>query len=369
MRRTNLYFIILAIIVLFLSVIMIHSLAVHKTKSVKLYLLMKSNSPIAGIEKINDDKILLESLKTFVKRKGEKIKVYFGNGRISFVHVDLSRKTAKILWNYSLKGYRIFSYPCVTNNGIVIAIVNTTLNNSEILKISDHKIRKVATVKFHVLRINLFGNGAFLLTGFKGKIGKVVLLKNSSKIFEANVGNKTMSALILDINGDGYKDFLVSGVIFNKGISKGFVSVFLNTSSGFKEVKRVEVPKDIVWNMKILNLGKERRIVLFGPRGIHLLNLSNGKVKTIFTSRNGYYLSPVEAIDINHDGFDEFFCVYHNETQSYFVELKYFSGKLHPVFEYPINLEGSFAIKYMKNSNFTIASSNGKVYLGVLSFC
>ena len=53
-------------------VIMIHSLAVHKTKSIKLYLLMKSNSPIVGIEKINDDKILLESLKTFVKRKGEK---------------------------------------------------------------------------------------------------------------------------------------------------------------------------------------------------------------------------------------------------------------------------------------------------------
>ncbi len=51
---------------------MIHSLAVHKTKSIKLDLLMKSNSPIVGIEKINDDKILLESLKTFVKRKGEK---------------------------------------------------------------------------------------------------------------------------------------------------------------------------------------------------------------------------------------------------------------------------------------------------------
>lgn len=364
MRRANLYFIIL-IIVLFLSAIIIHTLTIHKTKSIKLYLLMKSNSPIVGIEKIKDDEILLESLKAFVKREGEKIKVYFGNGRISFVHVDLSGKTAKILWNYSLKGYRIFSYPCVTDNGIITAIVNTTLNNSEILKISDHKIRKVATVKFHVLRINPFGNGAVLLTGFKGKIGKVVLLKNSSKIFEAEVGNKTMSALTLDINKDGYKDFLVSGVIF-KNISKGFVSVFLNTSSGFKEVKRVEVPKDIVWDMKLLNLGKEKRIVLFGPKGIHLLNLSSGKVKTIFMSRNGYYLSPVETMDIDHDGFDEFFCVYHNETQSYFVELKYFSGKLHPVFEYPINLEGSFAIKYIKNHNFIIASPDGKLYLGYL---
>ncbi len=69
----------------------------------------------------------------------------------------------------------------------------------------------------------------------------------------------------------------------------------------------MEVPKDIVWDIKLLNLEKEKRIVLFGPKGIHLLNLSSGKVKTIFTSHNGYYLSPVETIDINHDGFDEFF--------------------------------------------------------------
>jgi len=181
---------------------------------------------------------------------------------------------------------------------IIVAVVDSrTFNKSEILKISDHKVRKIATAKFHVLRINSFEDGKILLTGFdpRDKSGKVVLLENSSKIFDVDLGNRTMGSLILDVNGDGYRDFLISGLIF----SEGFVSVFLNTFSGFREVKRIKIPNDIVWDIKFANLGKEK-IVLFGPKGIYLLNLPNYNVETLFKSEDNYYLSQIEVTDLDH---------------------------------------------------------------------
>jgi len=367
LMKKYLYPIIFSIII----VLSIVAIFMQTSPSIKLYPLIKSNinktiispetiiSPVIGIEKIEDDKILIISLDTFVEHKGEKIRIHLRNGKISYVRIDLDRKNAEVIWNYSLNGYRIFSYPHVKNGSIIVAVVDSrTFNKSEILKISDQKVGKIATVKFQVLRINSFEDGKILLTGSRDKCGKVVLLENSSKILDVDLGNRTMDSLILDVNGDGYKDFLVSGSIF----SEGFVSVFLNTFSGFREVKRIKIPNDIVWDIRFANLGKEK-IVLFGPKGIYLLNLQNYNVETLFKSEDNYYLSQIEVTDLDHDGFDEFFCVYHNETQCYFIELEYSSGKLYPILKYPINLEGCFALKHIKNNNFIVSSPYGDLYL------
>jgi len=96
-------------------VLSIVAILMQTNPSIKLYSLMKLKSPVVGIEKIGDNKILIISLDTFVEHKGEKIRIYFRNGKINYVRIDLDRKNAEVIWNYSLNGYRIFSYPYVKN--------------------------------------------------------------------------------------------------------------------------------------------------------------------------------------------------------------------------------------------------------------
>ena len=350
MNKWHVFTLLLIVAVIFLALVLTY----FKEESPKLISLMKSDSPIVGIEKIDENRFLLTFMKSLVEHE-DRTTVYFGEGKISVVRINQNNQNiaVKELWNYTLSRYSIFSFSCITNESIIIATVGSPNAHkySEILRISldNYKIEKIVTLK----------DKTILVTGFdvKKKVGKVILIRNSSKIFEEELGNKTIGSLIFDVNKDGRDDFIVSNVIFDDHNTSSFISIFMNALGGFKETKRIEIPDEMIWDMKFVNLGK-KEIALFSPKSIHLLNLTSGKVKKIFETEKGYYLSSVETFDFDHDGFDEFFGVYHNETQSYFVELKYSKGTLFPIFKHPVNLKG-FIVKWMRDGDFLIGSVEG----------
>ncbi len=356
------------LLILFLIIVAVFSASYFvnlREKPPEFVPLLKSNSPVVGIEKIDENKFLIIFMKSFVEHD-DRITVYFGEGKISVAKIDPQKRVVEELWNYSLSGYRIFSFPYITNESIIIATVGSpnTHNYSELLKISleDYKAKKIATLKDYILKINSFRDGAILLTGFDADRGKVVIIKNSSKVFERELGNRTMSSLVLDVNRDGYDDFIVSSAVFDNRSTRSLISIFLNKHGNFEEISRLEVP-GMIWDMKLVKLGK-KEIALLSPKSVYLLNLTSKSVTKIFEAEKDYYLSSVEIVDFDHDGFDEFFGVYHNETQRYFVELKYSRGKLSQVFKHPVSLK-SFIVRWMKDGDFLIGSVEGLYLISV----
>ncbi len=357
MKKLKLLLLILTISVLALVVVfqILNNYSSHHR--VKVYLLSKFEQPIVGIEKI-DDKIVLESMKPIVERENLfHYKVYFGNGTLIFAKLDLDRKRMEEVWRYSLKGYRIFSYPCVDKNGILIAVVDgKSFNKSEIVRIRGHKIEKVATLNMSVLRIIPFDNDTYILTGYTGfspSEGVLSVVKGRSEIFNLSLGNKTLDAFVLDRR----HDFIVSWVDWSTGHCEGYVSLFKFN----KEVERVEIPyHDVVWDIKSFDKDK---VILIGAEGVYLLDLSSMNIKTLFKSEDHYFLSPMGIVDIDNDGLYELFGIYHNETSDYFIELKYMRGKLQPVLKYPVSIRGSFAVKHLEGGYFISSSPDCSLYL------
>ncbi len=350
------YYILIIILILAAAAVFI-----GQKKGPELTPLMKSDVPLTGIERAGD-KFVLTFMRTFVERDGN-ITTYFGEGKISVVRVDPESRSVEELWNLTLGGYRIFSLPYARGSQVLIAEVGSpnSCTPSELLEISldGYEVRKIAVLRDYILKVNAFRDGSALLTGFDASrgVGKVVILRDSSKVFEKEMGNKTIASLILDVNGDNREDFIVSSLISNRS----FVSIFLNSTEGFEEVRRIEVP-GMIWDMKLVELGGER-IALFSPKSVYLLDPQNGLAK-VFESEEGYYLLSVEAVDIDRDGFDEFFGIYHNATRSYFVELKYSGGSLSEVLRYPLDSK-CFAAKWAGGGRFLVGAIDGLYLLSV----
>ncbi len=354
-------FVIVLLVIAVLIPLLSHFASLH-AESIQVIQLMKSNSPIVGIDKIKGDEYLLTFMKTFVKR-GNNVTVYFGEGKISIVRINLKKRKVVELWNYTLKGYRIFSFPCITNDSIIIASVcSPNLRcNSDLLKISlnNYRVERIANLREYVLKIKKFKDGSILAMGFNGNKGKITIIKNSSIIFEKTLGDRVLSGLILDLNKDGREDFVVSSAVFGNNTTNSIVTFFINEGGSFREIKKIEVP-GMVWDMKFVKLGK-KTIALLTPKYVYLLDATSMKVRRVFATKKGYFLSSVEVLDFDHDGFSEFFGVYHNETKRYFVELKYLNGELHIVFKRPSVL--CFIVKWMNDGNFLVGGTNGGLYL------
>ncbi|RLI78420.1 hypothetical protein DRP04_10170, partial [Archaeoglobales archaeon] len=63
-------------------------------------LIMKTDSPVIDINKINHNKFLLLSMKSFVKQEGEKFNIYL-QGRLNIVKIAKNNFIQE--WNYSLE--------------------------------------------------------------------------------------------------------------------------------------------------------------------------------------------------------------------------------------------------------------------------
>ncbi len=348
------------LIILILAAFAAFTVFISSKKGPELILLMKSDVPLTGIERAGDE-FVLTFMRTFVERNNN-ITTYFGEGKISVVRVDPESRSVEELWNLTLSGYRIFSLPHAADSRVLVAEVGSPnlRTSSELLEISldSYEVRKIAVLRDYVLKVNAFRDGSVLLTGFDGRgTGKVVILRGSSKVFEKGIGNKTIASLILDVNGDSREDFIVSSLTSNRS----FVSIFLNSTDGFKEVRRIDVP-GMIWDVKLAKLGV-KRIVLFSPTGVYVLD-SNWRAARVFECEEGYYLLSVEAVDIDRDGFDEFFGIYHNATQSYFVELKYSRGSLSEILRYPLDSK-CFAAKWAGGGRFLVGAIDGLYLLSV----
>ena len=184
-----------------------------ENKEAEVTPIMKTDSPVIDISKINRNRFLLLSTRAFVKQEGEKFNIFL-QGRLNIVKIAKNNFIQE--WNYSLERFRVFSYPLVKQNCFVVAAEdspNLFNNETEVLMFSldDFKFKRIANVSYFVFSINSEdfnrdGREDLLLTGYDPRLdlGKITLLENTSegfrKAFECAIGNKTFDAFVSDVN-------------------------------------------------------------------------------------------------------------------------------------------------------------------------
>ncbi len=279
--------------------------------------------------------------------------------------IEIVNRTVKDLWSWKLKGYNIFSFPCIKGNKIAVAVTqspNTHYQNTIIYEIDlkNYTIRKIISINnFYIINLKLFKDGRLLLTGYsranEKEIGKVIIVKNKNIIFEKILGDRTTAALISDFNKDGLEDFLISSVKFDSGV-RSTIYLFLGTSNSFKVIRVATIP-EIVLDAKIINLNGDK-VIFVCPHDIYLLNLSNWNLRKVFNVKKGYFIVSLDCVDLNRDGIDEIAAIYTNATKRLFIELKYKSGAFKPVQYYSSNLT-CFVIRHLKNNSFIVGTTKG----------
>ncbi|AIY90943.1 hypothetical protein [Geoglobus acetivorans] len=323
---------------------------------------MKSEWPVVGLEKVNATAYLMVSMKSFLVEDDDSISVNWGEGRLSTFELIPQDSGMNVLWNYTLEGYRIFSYPCVSNGHVYVAVTGSpnVHEHSELIEITpDGRIREIAELEEFVLKVARMSDGTLILTGFDVKTGtgKVVLIKGTKKIFERSMGNRVLGSLVHDLDGDGAEDFIVAGVVFENH-TKSIISVFLNRSGSFVEDGRFELLNENIWGIILAKFEGEEAILLYGPKSIYLLDLSDASVAKLYEAKEGYYLTPVEVDDSDGDGQDEVFAVIHNETGNFFTGLEYVNGRMQEKIEFPLNAK-AFSILSLGSRSFLLGSSDG----------
>jgi len=323
---------------------------------------MKSEWPVGGLEKVNVSTYLMVSMKSFLVEYGDTYAVNWGEGKLSIFKLNLENSGVNELWNYTLEGYRIFSYPCVSNGHIYVAVTGSpnVHEKSELIEITpDGKIRKITELEEFIFKVARMSDGTLILTGFdvKTEKGRVVLIKGNKKIFERSMGNRVLGSLVHDLDGDGAEDFIVASVVFENH-TKSTIFTFLNRSGNFVEDSRFELLNENIWGIDLAKFERKEAILLYGLKSIYLLDLSDASVLKLYEAKEGYYLTPIEVDDSDGDGQDEVFAVLHNETESLFAKLEYANERLQEKLKIPINAK-VFSILSLGNRSFLLGSSDG----------
>ncbi len=349
----TLFFVVISILILSLYID-------HCTPPPELIQLMKSEWPVGGLEKVNVSTYLMVSMKSFLVKNGDTYVVKWGEGKLSIFKLNPKDSSVNELWNYTLEGYRIFSYPCVSNGHIYVAVTGSpnVHEKSELIEITpDGKIRKITELEEFIFKVARMPDGTLILTGFdvKTETGRVVLVKGNEKIFERSMGNRVLGSLVHDLDGDGAEDFIVASVVFENH-TKSTIFTFLNGSGNFVEDGRFELLNENIWGLA--KFEKKEAILLYGPKSISLLDLSDASVLKLYEAKEGYYLTPIEVDDSDGDGQDEVFAVLHNKTESIFAKFEYANERLQEKLKIPINAK-VFSILSLGNRSFLLGSSDG----------
>ena len=308
MTRDYKFFVIL-LIVLFSTLTIFINMNIYKnieftSKEANLVQLMSSN-PIISIKKIEKNKFVLLSMNTSVTRRDTEFDVRFCNGRIDIVTINSQGVIRE--WNYTLEKFRIFSHPCIADfngdgkNDFIVAIQddpNHYLNNTEVVafisKNKNYEEKNIITLKnFFVYNISFakIGNkGYILLAGLDpGKrLGKILVLENSSIILEKYLGNVSFSVIPIDINNDGNLDLIVPWHTLSNG---SFISVFINDHLNFNEVKRIKLFNSMIIAAKYIGNGN---LLVNNIKEVYQLNIKNHRFANIYESLKSEYI-----IDLN----------------------------------------------------------------------
>ncbi len=284
-----------------------------ESREAKVIKLMDSKSPIDSIQKLGNDRFLLQSTnvsinRTLMKQSSNetalRLAVRFCEGKLEVVKLDRTKLSVEREWNKTLK-WRVFSRSCITDlNGdgrkdILVAIEddpNHYKNATEVVafvsKNKGYEERKVVAIDdffvWNIYLLRLDGKENIVLTGWcpKERQGKVIVVEGNS-VRGYRLGNETREVFPADVDGDGRTELVVFWTTLQKGVppihsASAFVSVL---EYPFKEVERIKLPIKIFPFQAAYGDGK---FFVIGRYGLYVLDLQNEETKEIYRTSSVY---------------------------------------------------------------------------------